>query len=214
MTPTMTKTAKGLLFNIHGVGVRFVTDSPLLVEPATMLMRYFQQETLPYPPVLTLYLGEVTARHEIPVRVPAAAELLCTKSGQAAGDTLRQKWQCTISKQGGTLFVDFHEQGLVVIETERGVARGYLVRPDAMHTDILDSYVHFMLTELLRYHGLYTMHATSLEKNGRGVLIPGFSAAARRRLSSLFYDPGIVTCPTITPCCGMSVTPSNCCHSR
>lgn len=75
--------------------------------------------------------------------------------------------------------MDFHEQGIVLIDSERGIAHGYVVRPDAMHVDILDSYVHFMVAELLRYRGFYTMHATSLEKHGRGVLIPGHSGRGK-----------------------------------
>src|SRR5207244_1150026 len=38
---------------------------------------------------------------------------------------------------------------------------------------------HFALTELLKRRGMYTIHATALERNGRGVLIPGDSGRGK-----------------------------------
>lgn len=179
MAPTMTMTAKEFLFSIHGIGVRFVTASPLMVAPASLLLRYFQVDRLPDGPPLTIELNGVMHRADIPVTTPDSAVQMYAGDGRAVGDALRQRWQCTISSHEGHLYIDFHEQGLVVIDPIRGIAHGYIVRPEAMHFDILDSYVHLMVTELLRYRGLYTMHATSLEKNGYGVLIPGHSGRGK-----------------------------------
>jgi hypothetical protein len=41
------------------------------------------------------------------------------------------------------------------------------------------SFLHFAVTELLKLLGLYTLHATALEKDGRGVLIPGASGRGK-----------------------------------
>ncbi|GKS57781.1 hypothetical protein YTPLAS18_13080 [Nitrospira sp.] len=179
MSSTFMMTDKELRYCVHGVDVRIVTDSHLFIEPATTLLRYFRWDASPSAREVSLHLMGHEHRNQIPIRVPVDAEPLCNKSGTAVGDALRQNWACTISRAGRTLFADFHEQGLVVIDSEKGEAHAFLVRPEAMHADILDSYVHFMLTELLRYHGLFTMHATSLEKHGLGVLIPGFSGRGK-----------------------------------
>lgn len=179
MPSTFTMTDKELRYCVHGVDVRIVTDSHLFIEPTAALLRYFRWEASTTAPEVTLHLTGHHHRDDIPIRVPVEAERLYNKSGVAVGDALRQNWACTISRTGRTLFADFHEQGLVVIDSENAEARAFLVRPEAMHADILDSYVHFMLTELLRHHGLFTMHATSLEKNGLGVLIPGFSGRGK-----------------------------------
>jgi hypothetical protein len=40
-------------------------------------------------------------------------------------------------------------------------------------------YLHFALVELLKLSGLFTLHATALEKNGYGVLIPGYSGRGK-----------------------------------
>jgi hypothetical protein len=48
-----------------------------------------------------------------------------------------------------------------------------------MHPDVYAVYFHVALSELLRGAGLYSIHATALAKNGRGVLIPGASGRGK-----------------------------------
>ena len=40
-------------------------------------------------------------------------------------------------------------------------------------------FFHFVLSELLKRRGLFTLHATSLEKYGQGILIPGYSGRGK-----------------------------------
>ncbi len=82
-------------------------------------------------------------------------------------------------QEGDRLIADFHEQGLLLIDGPRNLVEGYFVRPDAMHPDVRTSFFHFALTELLKRNGLYTVHATALEYQGRGVLIPGYSGQGK-----------------------------------
>jgi hypothetical protein len=77
------------------------------------------------------------------------------------------------------LIADFHEQGLLVIDGSRGVAEGYFIHPDAMHPDVCTSFFPYALTELLKRQGLFTVHATALEYQGHGVLIPGYSGQGK-----------------------------------
>lgn len=168
------------LYTVHGVGIRAVTNSTLFVEPMDLLFRYFpSMRGGGVRDELVIELDAVAHRGEIPVGVPADGTTLFEKSGQAVGDSERTAWACRIVMHQGTLYADFHEQGLIVIHGEAGRAHAYVIRPEAMHPDILESHVHFMLTELLRYRRLFVMHATALEKHGRGVLIPGYSGRGK-----------------------------------
>lgn len=168
------------LYAVHGVGIRAVTNSTLFVEPMDLLFRYFpSMRGGGVRDELVIELDAVTDRGEIPVGVPADGTTLFEKSGQAVGDSERTAWACRIVMHQGTLYADFYEQGLIVIHGEAGRAHAYVIRPEAMHPDILESHVHFMLTELLRYRRLFVMHATALEKHGRGVLIPGYSGRGK-----------------------------------
>ena len=68
---------------------------------------------------------------------------------------------------------------MLLIDGARNLVEGYFVRPDAMHPDVCTSFFHFALSELLKRNGLYTVHATALEYQGRGVLIPGYSGQGK-----------------------------------
>jgi hypothetical protein len=66
------------------------------------------------------------------------------------------------------------------IDEEQGRVAGYVVQPEGMHPEVLTSvFHHCALTVLLRRQGLYTMHATALEKHGRGIIIPGASGRGK-----------------------------------
>src|SRR5207245_6330563 len=65
------------------------------------------------------------------------------------------------------------------IDDQHTRGEGYLVLPEAMHHDVQISFLHFAVTELLKLRGLYTLHATALEKGGQGVLIPGASGRGK-----------------------------------
>lgn len=179
MRSTTTTTGSELFFSIHGIGLRYRTNASTLVPPATGLLDYFGSDRLEKPASLTITFEAVDRRADIPISVPPSAETIFEKCGLAAGDRLRETWHCTMQRHDGRLIADFHEQGLVALDPAVGTAEGYVVRPEAMHPDILESYVHFMLAELLRHQGLYSLHATALERQGRGLLIPGYSGRGK-----------------------------------
>jgi hypothetical protein len=68
---------------------------------------------------------------------------------------------------------------MFVIDRVQGRAEGYLVRPREMPASLIEYLFHLALIELLRCRGLYTIHATALEKHGRGILIPGNSGRGK-----------------------------------
>jgi hypothetical protein len=88
-------------------------------------------------------------------------------------------WQCDIYADRGWQVADFHHEGLIVIDGVEKSARGWLVRPESMSVDTRATFTHFAIAELAKRCGLFTFHATALEKDGCGVLIPGFSGQGK-----------------------------------
>lgn len=121
----------------------------------------------------------VQRRSDIPVQIPPEALLLHSGSGIVTGADRQATWLCDVYSDRGLLIADFHEEGLVVIDSQSLSAQGYLVRPEEMVSDIRNSFVHFAMTELLKRRGVFTFHATALEYKGNGVLIPGFSGRGK-----------------------------------
>lgn len=172
-------TAREYLFNFHGLELRFRTSSQAFVEPVLTFLRHFHAEGVQGDSVLTMQFEEVASRAEAPVNMSETGKTLFSGTRPAMGDSLRSLWRCEVVQDGNRLIADFHDQGVLLIDGARNLVEGYFVRPDAMHRDVRTSYFHFALTELLKRNGLYAVHATALEYQGRGVLIPGYSGQGK-----------------------------------
>lgn len=173
-----TTAANELLFSIHGIDLKFVTHSTALATSVATLLRHFECTAFDGRPML-MQFEAIECREAVPLRLSASAICLYDGSGLVIGTDRQTTWRCTIYSDREVLIADFHEEGAVIIDGVSQSAQGYLVQPDAMAPDIRVSFVHFAMTELLKRRGLYTFHATALEKHGQGVLIPGFSGKGK-----------------------------------
>jgi hypothetical protein len=171
-------------YDIHGIELRVTSDHPAIAAAVQMLLGHFQRECVADTALDVVFHG-VQEPGDIPLSVSPGAPVLFAHRGQTAGEhprsgpMLRGEWWCTIYRDQGRTVADFHEQGLLIIDGQREQVEGYLVQPDAMHLDVRISFLHFALTELLKRQGLYTLHAASLERGGRGLLIPGSSGRGK-----------------------------------
>ncbi len=165
-------------FSIHGVEMAFTTNSRALACSVGSLLRHFIAKT-PTNQSMHMQFDAVERRSDIPLRISGKAQLLHSGSGLLTGPDGQTTWLCDIYLQQGALIADFHEEGLVVIDPRTQSAQGYLVRPEDMEPDNRNSFVHFAMTELLKRRGIFTFHATALEYQGNGVLIPGFSGRGK-----------------------------------
>jgi hypothetical protein len=164
---------------IHGLGLRLSTNDPAIASAGQLLLRQFPREGAGDPVALEIRLDGVQDRSAIPIAVSPSARHLYSQTGRAVGDRLRTEWGCDLYRDEGRLIADFHEQGLLRIDDERGRAEGYLVQPDAMHQQLHVDFIQFALAELLKRQGVYSIHAAALEKDGYGVLIPAFQGRGK-----------------------------------
>lgn len=167
------------LFSIYGTPVRYTTSSSLLAAPVEELLRHFRQNSVEESVPLTLSFQAVQDRAEVPSILSPAARHLCSGTGVPAGGRSDDELPYTVSQDRGRLIIDFHDVGLFVIAGAHGRAEGYLIKPERMPDSLIEYLFHLVLSELLRRRGLYTIHATALEKNGRGILIPGNSGRGK-----------------------------------
>jgi hypothetical protein len=160
-------------YEIHGVGLRFLTESPAMAEAGRHFLRHFQRESLDQPASVEIRFHAVRHRAEIPIALSPTAQPLF--SGKPSGAW----WECDLYRDGSDTLIDFHERGLLWKAAEQDWMEGYVVDPDGLHRDVRVLFLNVALTELLKRHGLYSIHATALEKGGRGVLIPGASGQGK-----------------------------------
>jgi len=179
---TMTLVEKPMteyLFSVYGNSVRYSTASPLLAPPVNELLKHFRRDSLEESVPLTLCFHAVQERADIPLTMSSSARQLSSSTGAAVGDRRETGMPYEVVQDGRRLIADFFDIGALVIDGVQGRADGYLIKPETMHANLIEYMFHLALIELLRLQGLYTIHATALEKHGRGVLIPGNSGRGK-----------------------------------
>lgn len=164
---------------IHGVSLSLDTDSPTIANTVQTFLRYFQQPTLRAAPHLEIVLREVQDAGQIPIEVSPASMLLSSPYEESMDELSHTEWTCDLYRDGDGKIADLHDHGCLRLDDRRGRLEGYLINPSQLHPAIQIAIFHFALTELLKRHGLYTIHATALEKDGYGFLIPGRSGQGK-----------------------------------
>ncbi|MDR4496056.1 MAG: hypothetical protein R3B74_16900 [Nitrospirales bacterium] len=167
------------VYSVHGERVVVSGTGSAVVAPISHFMRYFESSPVDKSSGLHIRFFSVTSPQSIPISIPPLADRIATHTTKTFGGDLIEAWQCDVYARAGILTVDLHRKGRLQINYPEGTGQGYLMNPESVHSDILTSYFHFVLSELLKGQGLYTIHATALEKSGRGVLIPGYSGRGK-----------------------------------
>lgn len=175
----MNRPESNKVFSIHGETVFVSGNDPAVVDPIWKFLRYFESSLPGDSAALHIQFFSANSPQDIPIPIPSLSERIESHNTQTFGKDLIGAWQCDVYAGEGILTVDLHEKGRLQIHYGEGTGKGYLVNPESFHPDIRVSYFHFVLSELLKRQGLYTIHATALEKGGRGVLIPGYSGRGK-----------------------------------
>jgi len=167
------------LFFLYGTSVRYATSSSLLAEPVVELLRYFRRDALDDSVPLSLSFQAVRNRADIPLRLSPSARHLYSSPAEAPGDHPNADLTHEIIKDEGRLIMDFCNLGVLVIDNTKSQCDGYIIQPQTLPEDVIEFLFHRALIELLRYRDLYMVHATALENNGFGILIPGSSGRGK-----------------------------------
>lgn len=167
------------LYSLYGTSLRCLAESSHLAESVQGLLSHFQRDSLEEEAVITIHLHAVSDRSDIPLALSASARQLSAGTGGAVADRRATGLPYEVLQDGGRLVADFRDAGALIMNSVQGMADVYLVKPESMQPSLIEYLFHTALIELLRRRGLYTIHATALEKHGRAVLIPGNSGRGK-----------------------------------
>jgi len=166
-------------FSIHGLNLSFRSTSSVISKSALHHLRYFHQESAPENDSLTIVFEAVPTAAAIPVMISPTARRLFSRPVNEKDKFNLTPWPYEIYRDHKRLVINFFSRGLLQVDGPAGEAHGYVVKPELWHPDLCVRFVHYALTELLKWKGFYTIHATGLEKDGLGVLIPGDSGRGK-----------------------------------
>ncbi len=164
---------KEFYFSIHGVGVKLTTELSECCATLDNILQSFPGRGVPVCVDLRVDLRSVSDVEEIPSTLVSSKFEWIPRKGKVEEVTEHLGLTYDLYQNQGLLFVDFHKYGLVLVDGPGGRAQAYFVQPEAMDPDIRSVFVGVSLFELLRWKGLYVIHAVALERFGKGILIAG-----------------------------------------
>jgi hypothetical protein len=155
------------LFRIHGETLRLTTNSPVVVQAVADLLADFESPACAGPgsAALELSLRGVAGAAQIPLFASADSEMVSTGDRSAT-------WY-TLYRDGGRHIFDFPGSGRFGLDAGTGRLDGWLVDPASRTPEQWSDLVRLAILELLRVRGLDAIHASAVEKDGRGFLFVG-----------------------------------------
>lgn len=166
-------------FLIHGVNATFRSTSQALMVSVQDHLKYFRHEAEFNQDPLNIEFKVVKDLDEVSLPLSTSARNLFSRPGDVRKHFSWTNGPCEVHWDNNTLIAEFPPLGILVIDGIHGKACGYLVNPELLNPDMQVRFIHFAFTELLKWKGYYTIHATALEKDGHGVLIPGYSGQGK-----------------------------------
>lgn len=166
-------------FSVHGVNVMFASKSEALMLAVQNHLKYFLHEQVTGPSTLSIEIQGVDDLDDVPFTLSSSARKLFLRAGEDRDPLGWRDTPCEVYRDQQKIIIKFPGKGLLLIDGNGRKVHGYLVKPELLHLDIRTLFIHFAITELLKYEGYYTIHATALEKDGHGVLIPGYSGQGK-----------------------------------
>lgn len=170
-------------FNIYGINVQIETDiPPLATAIGELLHRFAHPPAADNPPLRFIYRRSGKAPDPLSNGSPKGGwPLLFSTSWENAFDLagrLGVDWD--VYGRNGCLLLDYHRRGRLRLDVSEETLEGSLTEPLDLHPALLPSiFFFFPLGQLLGRRRLHVIHAAALERNGRGVLIPGLSGSGK-----------------------------------
>jgi len=180
-------------FLIHGLSLNLTSNSPHISGAINNLLGHFRSRQVRKDPELRFYLIQSPLSNVWLLPMIRKEGQLLYDSEEESQFNLSQKMElhlkCFSWKE--LFVVDFGSNGLLVLDHWGGVGAGWFPDPSSIHPDILSNFIFLIgLSELLRSRDLYLIHAAALARDGKGVLIPGFTGSGKTTLSIALLREG------------------------
>lgn len=172
---------------IHGVNLSFTSNNSYIFFAVNDLLQYFQtsiSEELLFPADLAISLFDHPVNNfSIEEKDTLSLKLLYASSENdrfSLNDFGLDRMYLYESEDGFTHYINLGDTGFISYSAKEGIANGYLRHPEFLNPNIISSFIFiFVLSQLLKSKGYFFVHCSAVEKDGAGIIFPGFSGAGK-----------------------------------
>ena len=170
---------------IHGIPLTLTSNNVHIFSAVNKLLEYFLSKKTSLTPSDGLFITFFDNHHDTTHQgmLPSGLKSLYSSSEEDLFDIKEfgiDKMSLYVNEDDFTYYVAFGTIGLFSYNIKKGAAEGYLKEPEEINPNLISSFIFiFLLAELLKGKGLFLAHCSGVEKNGKGVIFPGFSGAGK-----------------------------------
>jgi hypothetical protein len=170
-------------YSIHGKTLRFNTNNISIYSSIKASLEYFltDEQSDHSDVMISLFdnRDEVnTHRSDL-----LDSHLLYSPSENDRFDLRRsgmEKFNLYADNTDSNYYLDFGDLGFLSYNLEELSACGYIQNPESISPNVISDYIFkFVLHELLKSIGYFPVHCAVVEKDDKGIMIPGFSGAGK-----------------------------------
>ncbi len=173
-------------FLIHGLILNVTSNSSILLDPIINLLSYFHSPEATRDPDIHFHLLQYPLLQFQPLTS-------IREEGHLLFDSEKDD-ELYLSRDMGInlkyllwkeLYIaDFGPTGVLLLDLFKGKGIGVFPDPTSVHPRIMANFIFLIgFSELLHSRDLFLIHAAALAKEGKGILIPGFTRNGKTTLS-------------------------------
>jgi len=170
-------------FSIHDIMLRFNTDSGLISSSISEFLECFQAEEILGSTDITVSLFDLPRGIAPGFSVPEDSKLLYEPSETDMFDISIlgiSHLNLYVDEDGSTYYADFGDLGGLQYSPKQGTATGHIHTIESDDSSTISRFVFsFAMDKLLEARGCFAIHCSAVEKNGKGIIFPGFSGAGK-----------------------------------
>ena len=170
-------------YSIHGINLRLNTNNDYIRSSIDELLTPFNSKKRALFPDINFTLHDHKDNSATNFSLPANSKLLYTPSKNDRFDIKLfeiQTFDLYICAKDSTYYLDLGHIGFLSYDLVNGTSSGYLNNPESISSKVLSSSIFlFIFDQLAKSKGYFPIHCSAVEKDGKGILIPGFSGTGK-----------------------------------
>lgn len=170
-------------YSIHDITLRFSTNNKYIYSSINELLGAFSTEKQLFSSDLNFTLLGSKDNAVINCSLPAHSKLLYTPSKNDRFDITLfevQTFNLYIDVKDSAYYIDLGTNGLLSYNLTNSSATGYLNNPESISPKVLSSTIFMLvLNQLLKSKNYFPIHCSTIERHGKGILLPGFSGSGK-----------------------------------